>query len=257
MNLILCLKFRFSSIYILRVTAMLVMIKKKKLYAILLLIAIFSVCLAGYSIFIKRNISVRDAAHGIQEYLILIQIDEKKLYLYKDKNLIKEYPIASGKDGWPSPIGKWKIISKSDWGEGFGGRWMGLDVRWGRYGIHGTTRENTIGRSASHGCIRMYKKDIKELYALVPHGTTVIINNGPFGPFGTGFRDLAPGDRGADVLAVQGRLKALGYFNGYESGIYGDDLKRALNKFQKDNSLEIKHTITRDDYHAMGFREFE
>jgi peptidoglycan hydrolase-like protein with peptidoglycan-binding domain len=68
---------------------------------------------------------------------------------------------------------------------------------------------------------------------------------------------MAPGDRGADVLAVQERLKELGYFSGYESGIYEDDLKKAIYKFQKDHSLKIKHTLTKPDYNAMGFFEIE
>jgi len=191
------------------------------------------------------------------EYTIFIEIDEKKLYLYEDGQLIKEYPIASGMQGMPSPIGTWTITNKGRWGKSYGGRWMGLDVPWGTYGIHGTTKAESIGRAASHGCIRMYNKDIKELYGIVPVGTRVIIRNGPFGPFGTGFRNLRPGDRGADVLAVQKKLKELGYFHGYESGIYGEDLKQAIHRFQADQGLEVKNTITRQDYDAMGFMEFE
>lgn len=211
----------------------------------------------GFCILIRLDNNIKYSSKIQPEYLILIEIDEKTLYLFKEDECIKQYPIASGKPGWPSPIGKWEITDKNDWGEGFGGRWMGLSVKWGRYGIHGTTNKNSIGRSASHGCIRMFNKDIKELYNIVSIGTPVIIKNGTFGPFGTGFRELTPGDRGADVLAVQRRLKDLGYFNGYESGIYEDDLKRALYKFQKDNNLKVKYTITRADYHAMGFKEFE
>jgi len=103
----------------------------------------------------------------------------------------------------------------------------------------------------------MLNEDVKELYKIVPLGTPVIINGGPYGPFGTGFRDLKPGDRGADVLEVQKRLKGFGYYKGKLSGIYEDDLKKALNKFQKDNQLTVKHTITKKDYHKMGLFEFE
>ena len=137
------------------------------------------------------------------------------------------------------------------------GRWLGLNVRWGSYGIHGTTNQNSIGRAASHGCIRMYNKDIRELYDIVSLGTPVIIRNGPFGPFGTGFRNLRPGDRGADVLAVQEKLKTLGYFEDAVTGIYENNLKNALYEFQKDHGLKLKFTITLADYNAMGFREFE
>lgn len=207
--------------------------------------------------YLRRNFDARYITKNQPEYLILIKIEEKTLYLFEDGKCIKKYLIASGKPGWPSPIGEWKITNKDNWGEEFGGRWMGLNVRWGNYGIHGTIKESSIGSSASHGCIRMFNKDIKELYDIVSIGTPVIIKNGSFGPFGTGFRELTPGDRGADVLAVQERLKELGYFNGYKSGIYEDDLKNALYKFQKDNNLKIKYTITRIDYNTMGFREFE
>ncbi|MCR4436749.1 MAG: L,D-transpeptidase [Clostridiales bacterium] len=66
------------------------------------------------------------------DYCIFIEIEDKTLYLLQDGKCIKEYPIASGKSGMPSPIGFWKITDKSDWGEGFGGRWMGLNVPWGK-----------------------------------------------------------------------------------------------------------------------------
>ncbi len=204
-----------------------------------------------------RVYNTKDIVNNQPEYTILIEIDEKKLYLFEDGEFIKDYPIASGTQSMPSPIGTWKITNKGKWGKGFGGYWMGLNVPWGTYGIHGTTREDSIGTAASHGCIRMYKKDAKELYNTVPIGTVVIIRTGLFGPFGTGVRNLKPGDRGADVLVVQQRLKELHYFEGNVTGIYGEDLKNAVHRFQADNNLEVKNTITRADYEAMGFIEFE
>lgn len=230
-------------------------IKKRFLYFILLIYILILTFV--FIILIIRVHSIKNTISNQPEYTILIEIDEKKLYLLEGGKLIKKYPIASGMKNLPSPIGTWKIIDKGEWGKGFGGHWMGLDVPWGTYGIHGTTREESIGSAASHGCIRMYNKDIKELYKIVPLDTLVIINNGPFGPFGTGFRSLKPGDRGADVLAVQERLKELRYYKGNMTGIFGEDLKNAVHRFQEDKNLEIKNTITREDYDAMGLREFE
>jgi len=134
---------------------------------------------------------------------------------------------------------------------------MGLDVPWGTYGIHGTTEPESIGSSASHGCIRMYSKHVKELYNMVTYGTPVVIVNGPFGPFGQGFCNINPGDRGADVMAIQERLLKLGFFKGYVSGIYDDELQYAIHKFQKSNGLQMKNTITKKDWNTMGFIEFE
>ena len=41
------------------------------------------------------------------------------------------------------------------------------------YGIHGTNEPKSIGKAASHGCIRMARSDLEELYALVSEGDTV------------------------------------------------------------------------------------
>ncbi len=233
----------------------LIVIRKKYL---ILAIALFMLLLTALVICVCFNLYAAEfASENESEYLIMIYIEEKKLYLFKENNCIKVYPIASGKKGYPSPIGEWKIIEKGEWGEGFGGHWLGLNVPWGTYRIHGTTCESSIGRAASHGCIRMFNKDVGELYDMVSIGTPVIISNGPYGPFGTGFRELIPGDRGADVMAIQKKLKELGYYKGKINGIYGDDLKKALYAFQKDNNLKVKYTITYEDYLAMGFKEIE
>lgn len=227
------------------------------------IIAIFFCILTVLSmiqIIIDGKYEIRHDPASITEhakYLIYIQIDDKTLFLLKDGKCIRQYTIATGMSGFPSPLGCWKIVEKGDWGEGFGGRWMGLDVSWGVYGIHGTAYEESIGSSASHGCIRMFNEDVKELYSIVPVGTEVAIVNGSFGPFGRGFDEINSGDRGADVMAVQQKLKQLGYYEGEIDGIYEDDLKFALHRFQKDNGLEAENTITEKAWHAMGFREFE
>lgn len=192
-----------------------------------------------------------------KEYTIFIEIEDKTLYLLENNKCIKEYRIASGMSGLPSPLGFWKIVEKGDWGEGFGGRWMGLDVPWGTYGIHGTTESGTIGSASSHGCIRMFNDDVAELYGLVSIGTEVVIVNGQFGPFGRGFSEINPGDRGADVYAIQQRLKQLKYYIGPLDGIYEDGMKKALHEFQRANGLKAQNAITYDVWLKLGFREFE
>ena len=193
-----------------------------------------------------------------KDQVILIQVDEKKLYLLEDGEAVKKYTISTGKAGFSSPIGDWEIISKGiNWGKGFGARWMGLNVPWGIYGIHGTNDEGRIGQAVSHGCIRMRNRDVKDLYDRVAIGTPVIIRNGPYGPFGMGFKTLQPGQRGADVMAVQKKLKELGYYTGPDSGIYNESLKQALHQFQRAHGLPVENKITHDDYVAMGFIEFE
>ncbi|NIP29109.1 MAG: L,D-transpeptidase family protein, partial [Candidatus Dadabacteria bacterium] len=48
------------------------------------------------------------------------------------------------------------------------------------YLIHGTDDPVGVGRRSSAGCIRMYPKDIKQLFSLVNKGTRVFIINEPY-----------------------------------------------------------------------------
>lgn len=43
------------------------------------------------------------------------------------------------------------------------------------YALHGTNKPETIGRSVSHGCVRLRNEDIAALYEMVPVGTPVFI----------------------------------------------------------------------------------
>jgi lipoprotein-anchoring transpeptidase ErfK/SrfK len=45
----------------------------------------------------------------------------------------------------------------------------------GQYAIHGTNNPKTVGHFVSHGCIRMYNRDIMDLYARVSVGTPVVV----------------------------------------------------------------------------------
>ena len=91
---------------------------------------------------------------------------------------------------------------------------MGLNVPWGQFGIHGTLDPYSVGWASSHGCIRMNNDDVAELYSIVPVGAKVVIVNGPYGDFGTGFRDLKSGMYGSDVMQIQKKLKELEFFTG-------------------------------------------
>lgn len=184
---------------------------------------------------------------------IHIHLDSKQLYLYKDGELLNTYPVSGGKPSTPSPLGTWKIISKSDWGEGFGGGWLGFNVPWGKYGIHGTQEPWFVGRTnASKGCIRMKNKDLLELYHRIPYGTLVkIVHEQPT------FRELKSGDIGSDVLETQMRLKALGYFKGYCNGKFGEQFKQSVLKFQKDNKLSANGKINRKTLEKILLRESE
>jgi lipoprotein-anchoring transpeptidase ErfK/SrfK len=89
---------------------------------------------------------------------------------------VKTFRVAVGDYSTPTPVGEYRISYKGkNWGQAFGPRWLGLNVPWGFYGIHGTNRPYSIGLHLSHGCIRMHNRDVNALYDMNPVGTKVTI----------------------------------------------------------------------------------
>lgn len=178
---------------------------------------------------------------------LYVDLDQTQMYVYKDGELIKTYEVSGGKVNSPSPEGTWRIVNKDTWGEGFGGAWLGINVPWGMYGIHGTVEPWFVGRSnSSKGCIRMKNEDVRELFELVPYNTTVTIvyKNRPFTP-------MRDGDIGSDVLEVEKALKKLGYYKGGEDGDFGLELKAAVAEFQKDQGLSRTGIVNISTYELM------
>jgi len=118
---------------------------------------------------------------------IIVDKSQNKLFLKINDEIFKVYPCSTGKFN-STPTGKFKIINKlvdPVWFKAgaivppespkniLGTRWLGLDLK--GYGIHGTTQPQTIGKQVTQGCIRMYNKDVEELFDIVPVGTEVMI----------------------------------------------------------------------------------
>ncbi len=190
-------------------------------------------------------------------YEIHIDVESKTLTLFQGDKLVKQYTIATGAWDTPTPLGVFTINSRFS-GEmcGFGTCFLGLNVPWGNYGIHGTNKPESIGSNASHGCIRMRVKDAEELYATVPNGTRVVIQCGSFGELGTSLRPLKEGDRSSMVCAVQRKLKALGFYYGWPDGIYGAATQQAVAAARKAMNLPHGH-VDWAFYQAIGLTLFE
>jgi L,D-transpeptidase ErfK/SrfK len=206
---------------------------------------------------ILSTISARNTNQLPKRQFILIDVDKRRLELYANEEVVFAAPVAVGKSSTPSPLGYWKIVSKGKWSGGFGSRWMGLNVPWGLYGIHGTNKPESIGGALSHGCIRMYNRDVEKLYDLVSVGTPVKIVAGSFGLLGHSRPHLVPGERSSHVLAVQHNLSARGYYTGSLDGIYGWGTETAVRNFQRDHNLSVTGRVDTKTYDALGLILFE
>lgn len=102
----------------------------------------------------------------------------RRLNHYSGDQMVKKYPVAVGKPATPTPLGIYKVVNKVvNPGGMLGTRWMGLNIPGGNYGIHGNNNPSSIGTFASHGCIRMFNKDVEELFPVIGIGTPVIISD--------------------------------------------------------------------------------
>jgi len=172
------------------------------------------------------------------EYSIVINIYKKTLTVFKEGKVIKTYPVAVGKPSTKSPVGEWAIIKKAKhWGGGFGTRWMGLNVPWGIYGIHGTNKPGSIGTAASHGCIRMNNRDVEELYDLIPVKTRVKII-GERKPINVN-NPLKSGQTGLEVMQLQDNLKEYGFKPAYMDARYGPSTSEAVKELEAQFNLNI------------------
>lgn len=228
------------------------MFKFKTIVKILLIVLLLELIFIFISY--KSKVSTISNYNSKKKILILVDISTNTLSVSQDDKVIKTYTIASGKSTTPSPIGTWTIINKDTWGDGFGGRWMGFNVPWGQYGIHGTSHPTSIGWASSHGCIRMRNNDVAELYKITPIGTKVIVTGSPYTNFSSNQRLLKPGMRGSDVYELQVILKDKGYYKGNPDGIYGEGMKYYVHKFQKDNKLYVSDTINNNFYKKLGIK---
>lgn len=170
---------------------------------------------------------------------IVIDISAHTLTVYSEGRPFKIFPVCVGKAGTPTPVGEWKVVYKStSWGGGFGTRWLGLNVPWGIYGVHGTNKPWSIGRAESHGCVRMHNRDVEQLYSWVPVGTPVRIQGKPLLPPHIPRRVLQSGTNGPDVVQMQLGLREAGFYWGAADGRFGRITEMGVKYWQYLHDLE-------------------
>jgi lipoprotein-anchoring transpeptidase ErfK/SrfK len=130
-----------------------------------------------------------------------VEIDTKSkvLTIVESGKLIAAFPITPGSKQLPAPIGTWQIVKIATlpffrWDKAMllhgkrsgdfhtippgprnevGLVWIGLNKK--GIGIHGTNNPDSIGRSASHGCIRLANWDAVRVLNSVTQGVAVEI----------------------------------------------------------------------------------
>ena len=145
--------------------------------------------------FVKLNVE----ANVPQGATIIVDKSERQLKVMDDSDrLIAQFPVTTGSQHDPLPLGTWKIPTFSflppfhyqpdlfwDVDDSkdekmlppgpnglVGVAWLDLSKE--HYGIHGTPEPQTIGRTESHGCIRMTNWDVLRLSRMVKPGVRAV-----------------------------------------------------------------------------------
>jgi lipoprotein-anchoring transpeptidase ErfK/SrfK len=124
--------------------------------------------------------------------ILVLRRESRRLQLWRGMRLVRMFPVAVGTAQYPTPLGSYRVVSKlrnptwnppsSPWAAGLGPvppgpanplgtRWIGTSAP--GIGIHGTPAPWTVGTAASHGCIRMYMRDVEWLFERVNVGSPV------------------------------------------------------------------------------------
>lgn len=127
-----------------------------------------------------------------QETRLVLRIRERRVYVYQGNVVKASYPVAVGRPGWETPTGHFQVmqkISNPGWTNPFTGevappgpdnplgeRWIAFWTDGKNFvGFHGTPNPETVGRAASHGCVRMFNTDVRKLFEMVKVGTPVVV----------------------------------------------------------------------------------
>lgn len=136
--------------------------------------------------------SAPDAEPETEAVRLRLDLSDRQVYVYRGDTLEVSYPVAIGRPGWETPTGEFEVFSQvidPGWtnpiteevvapgpNNPLGDRWIafwtdGVNL----IGFHGTPDRDSVGQAASHGCIRMYNEDVRELYEIVALGTPVVV----------------------------------------------------------------------------------
>jgi L,D-transpeptidase ErfK/SrfK len=138
----------------------------------------------------------------VEEKGLVINIPEMRLYDFRERGMPGIYAVAVGDAEDPTPVGSFKVGDKRvdpTWNvpasiraekphlpasvppgpdNPLGSRWMTIGNT--SYGVHGTNVKWSIGRIATHGCVRLYEDEMERLYDRTSPGTPLRLAYEPF-----------------------------------------------------------------------------
>jgi lipoprotein-anchoring transpeptidase ErfK/SrfK len=122
-------------------------------------------------------------------YKVVVQLAAHRITVWDGKDVVDDEPVGVGTSAAPTPPGEYYIsqaltvpaYQRNAYGpfafglNGHSNIYTSFGGGDGQLGIHGTSESGSIGKDASHGCIRLSNDGITKLIHLVPVGSPVEI----------------------------------------------------------------------------------
>lgn len=105
-----------------------------------------------------------------RDLLVVIDISQQVMTVRVDGVTRHSWPVSTGRKGYPTPRGTFHPVrlERMWYSTKYDNAPMPHSIffHYG-YAIHGTTELRSLGRPASHGCVRLHPRNAEALYALV------------------------------------------------------------------------------------------
>jgi lipoprotein-anchoring transpeptidase ErfK/SrfK len=113
-----------------------------------------------------------------------IDISNQTMTVSEDGNVLYSWSVSTARRGYHTPIGNYRPtrMHKMWYSRRYDNSPMPYSIFFkGGYAIHGTNYLNSLGRPASHGCVRLHPSNARTLFNLVKaHGagdTRIVLVN--------------------------------------------------------------------------------
>ena len=130
----------------------------------------------------EAPVAFRSDAPADGKRWIEIDISDQKLTAWQGDVPVFETIVSTGKPGWRTLPGKFKVYVKYDETRMRGADYDTPDVPWtmyysGAFAIHGAYWHDNFGTPVSHGCVNLRVPEAKALYEWASVGTEVVVRN--------------------------------------------------------------------------------
>jgi lipoprotein-anchoring transpeptidase ErfK/SrfK len=101
---------------------------------------------------------------------VRVDVSKQRMLVFVEGELAYNWPVSTGRKGFATPQGTYrpKRMTRMHFSRKYNNAPMPYSVFFrGGYAIHGTNATGRLGRRASHGCVRLSKRNARELYHLI------------------------------------------------------------------------------------------